>query len=506
MSEKITLEMVAQEAGLLKVLEKVSKEIDKLDKKAQKIGENSAKTSKAAESGFQKFGKAVGDTAKSLTGVTSGIMAATAVLAGFNKGIQDTIANSERMRNQQLSAGQALREMKVNFSPDKTIRDEIHLEKEILAIAERRKATVGDVARVASSALSASTLSNAETLKFVDTALQFMPGNPDAADELASRALDIAKITGNKNAGQNIGALIGTQGASRITELSQLGSTVMPPLNAAVLRGDTAEQGLEMFAALTQLIGDKEGRTTGTAQIALIEQLNEFAPLAKFQGPTAKAQELQRNPELRKLFLSGGKMLKDKFEDASFEKKASAGIESFLSNTAGAMEAQANAAKKILPLQQSGKLFDEKLRMLSSGEFQDTVSADLAGRSNVEEFQLQGGIEGRQARARAIFESTVKELDLAGIDEVPIVPVGTEQIARTQLEARLKTGTAPEQAAIKSLREIRDDPVGPQTGKSAELINKQIELLEKIEKNTGGSGGRGAGQKPPQPAAAINSR
>ncbi|HSG72502.1 MAG TPA: hypothetical protein VLA12_18970, partial [Planctomycetaceae bacterium] len=96
MSEKITLEMVAQEAGLLKVLEKVSKEIDKLDKKAQKIGENSAKTSKAAESGFQKFGKAVGDTAKSLTGVTSGIMAATAVLAGFNKGIQDTIANSER--------------------------------------------------------------------------------------------------------------------------------------------------------------------------------------------------------------------------------------------------------------------------------------------------------------------------------------------------------------------------------------------------------------------------
>lgn len=414
-------------------------------------------TAKAAE--FVKEFLGIGTAAAGITA------AAQALKAEY-----DALVNRQRqVLATQQTFGQAFRETLINFAADDTVSED-ELFGKIQGIAQRTRTDPTIATQAATQALSArGALSNQQALDSVESALKLQPNNLPAAQQMSSRALDLLKSAPQGTSLDSVfGFLLQLQQGTEIANLAQLGDTAVPAILSTATRGDSFEQGGELFATLNNLMADQEGRNTRTAQIALSEQLAQSLPNL---GSTAeRIAFMQANPQARAEFL----------EKSSFEKIAQAPVEQLLAGANVARMQQAQAAGSIMPVDAAaGVRFQERVASLDQREFQNVIAAGEIGNTAVRNFQLSGDRDARTAQVRNMLfdgeNAAAKQLDLPGLDapKIQALTLLFEALARVPGISPEAAGQATTQGLGLANRGVSLNPMDP----AGSMVRTGIGLL-----------------------------
>ncbi|MFH1731407.1 MAG: hypothetical protein ABIF82_07135 [Planctomycetota bacterium] len=90
-------------------------------------------------------------------------------------------------------------------------------------------------------------------------------------DVMAGAAIDLAKVTGQTGAAANLGWMRQIGVASRVTTLAGQAGNIPRAMVAAKAFGEQPEQAAEMWAAISQMLADPEGRDTTTGMIRILQ-------------------------------------------------------------------------------------------------------------------------------------------------------------------------------------------------------------------------------------------
>lgn len=311
MSGKFEIEMTPHEKGVLRALDQINKNADKMAEKLDKAGKAGSRAGASAKSGIDRASGAAGQFAKRLASVTfgiEGIMQAARVL----KNEYDAMINRQRSAvDAKANAALAVRRAAVNFSPDKTLSLK-QFTPALEGIAERTRTNLGIVADAAGGLLSAKgNLTNKQGLDILEQSLRVLPNDAAAADTIPARVADINKMMPDADPRQIIGFMIQAMGKSRVKQLGQFGKTGIPAMLALTKSGDTFEQSAELFAAVTAFSGDETGDVSKSGLTNLAKKLTDFkssAPgseqFANAKSTTERIAILQQNKQLQAEFLA----------------------------------------------------------------------------------------------------------------------------------------------------------------------------------------------------------
>lgn len=273
MANQVRYTIETEQERAAQALKRLASQLDRVNKKLEQAGQKGKKS----ESDFVGFGtKGVVSMAK----IAGSIVGATSVMSAFQQVVRLVGDEFEQLQQKQLKAAQAIQ----SFS---TARATAILNKpsdisvsELESIVERvsRSASVSraDVFRAAAGPLSAKGAATPEAFESALSSavnIQRVTGGAIDPNVIAGSILDVSKITGIADATTNLGFIQQFGQTSRITNPSQQAAALPPALLSGQAAGDTAEQTAELLAALTQLIGDVEGRLSTTATTQLIKQL-----------------------------------------------------------------------------------------------------------------------------------------------------------------------------------------------------------------------------------------
>jgi hypothetical protein len=415
----------------------------------------------------------------SATGLGS-ISAALATAAAALKSEYDAyIERLARINRTNVSVGEAMRNMQINFAGDDTISRE-QLAGVALDISKDTGSDMQVVAAALSDAFSAKgDATNATAAEAVRQSLRLMPNQADAAATMSARALDISKLTGETDMSAILGTLVNLQQSARVTNLDQLGRTSVPAMGAMVASGDTLEQAAELFATLTQLTADARGDTSATGQINLVKQLQEFVPslegsdkrgdfavsaeaIAKFEAAASTTERIavmQENADLRRQFVGG----------ASFEAKNYAAMMDLLSGGATSRGLLGQAQQNVVPLSEAGAIFEAKVRELDDASFAASPAAERRRNVLDQTRDLTDPDGARTARIRADLDAALQAVDLPGVDA----------LARRFQMQNFDAGSAVfgRDPADKAARQIADILQDPLTGSAKSLTAVDAERL-----------------------------
>lgn len=494
---KIT--MTADDQGVLQVLQKQGRAMDSLATKLERIEKAGDRGSRKVQTGFTQAGAAIKGAAAQLVGFGSAAGALGLLVATVKKEMEDLRRRDSEARVAQRGVAESVRSARINFVPDQTVRDN-QLEGALRGVAQRTRTPVGVVAEAFSSAASAKgSLSNQAAMSAVEAALTLKPGDLATGTELGSRSLDIAKLKPGISPRAAVGFMLNVQSAARVTALEKLGQTAPTAIAAATAAGDTPEQGAEMFATLTQLLSDAEGRKSATLQKQLIAMTSAFVPQSKgkdergsfripkeamqafgaAQSPTARIGVLQQNPALLRDFMARG----------SFAAETRVAAERLLSGEAGAMAEMRQAQQVVNPLNAAQEAaFDAKRQQLEGGQFQPVLTAEQGTEQLRERARLANLPGARRAASRQALQSVM---------EATGDPWLVRKARMAAFEQSVATGNIPERAAVGIMQgKVRSiegfiesgDAKSPEELRIAranlELLREQIRILGQLRDDT----------------------
>jgi len=480
----------ADDREILKSMIKQQKEITKIQQKLVQTGRAGQQAGMRTAAGMKQSNVEGTKFAKGISGIFSTLGGIAAIAQALKEEFNKKKRGDEAKRVSSLSAGQAIRELKVNFRGDKTLTED-QLEGMVEKLALDTRSTVPIASAVLQTAFSANSAENIVAVDAARRALQIDPRNPGQAATLAGRSLDVVASTGSKNIAANQGFLSQIQLASRVTTPELVGQNLVPAIGSLVSLKDTPEQAAELVSTLTKLIGDETGRISATAAINLGSKLDEFVPkrkgkdkrgsftvpqeqieeFEKAEGTTAKIGVLQKSPELRREF----------FSEATFDAKARNFIKQLLSGDPKALAVQADVKGKIDPLlgegqKQQAERFEQRLKFLESGKFQPVLTAQQQSETNIEKAELGDAKGTRRAETRKILEETLAKTDLPGID------FGQEKLFKAVFETSVSVGAVPETAGISVIESIikRFEKAGRVDDPQVQLLRDQQAVLRQL--------------------------
>lgn len=475
MSNTVDITIAGNSKEAEKALERVQAENEKLARQLDKMREKSRRTTSDSSAGFNRTAKSIRNTVMEAVGFVSALAAVQKGIQAVGEEFQKKFRNQEAARVASLGPAAAIRDARYNFVADQTLSNE-GLEPLIAQISQETRSPQEVVAAALSTAFSAKgSLSNQVAADAVRQALRIKPGDAEQAAVIAGRALDVAKFSGSDNIAANLGFLANVQSATRVTSAEKVGANIVPAIGGGTKFGDTPEQAAELLAALTQLLGDEEGRITSTAFLQLGGQLKEFVPkrstdkkgalAGKLVGSDARGEfavpdeqfaefekakntrerldVLRKSPELQRAFIG----------QASFEQKTRQQVLSIIRGDADALEEIKKASETIRELNSKQKqLFEEKIRQLESGTLQQNLTLEESVDVAIEKAQLGSTLDQRTAGARSQLEKALGKVDLPGIDEFK------SRVYQAQFETRLLSDESnPELAASETLKSVQQD-------------------------------------------------
>lgn len=448
----VEYELLGDSREVVNALRKIQEAADRTERKMEELG-------RKGRQGVDDVGSSAGRMVKSLAAAIGVSGAISSAIGAIRAEFQKTIELAENSRKAQAGFADSARNLLVNFSADKSL-DVAGLQERIGEISKNTGTGRNEIAAALSTAFSAKgDLDNRVAANAVEEAFRLLPGDVQAVQQLSGRALDISKASGDTDVKGILGQLVQAQGAARVTNIGQLGSTAIPAALSVIAAGGTSEEGLELFSALSNIAGDERGDQTSTAVIALVEQLKNFTPGKKGKDVTGKAVTipqdqrdalaaatstderiavLQQSAELREAFLGA----------SSFEKKLQTPITRVLSGDANAALAAARASITGVRGGAAAQAFDQKVGLLDAGPFQRVAGAGRGFAAAEEEFLLG---QGQTGAVRDILAKALGKADLAGPD------VLAESVALADFDARVKFGGDPTGRAIGTLEGAIND-------------------------------------------------
>lgn len=431
------------------------------------------------------FGKEALVTFTGVGTAIAGVLAFANVLKAEYEGMR---RRQQEAKDSQLSFGQAIRAMAINFAGDESLGRE-QLEQRVLDAAERTGATPEATAQAAGVAFSARGHLSAETaMQAVEAGLRLNPNDPTSAATLAGRSLDVIKKgIGIDDPRAAAMLLVQLQQSARVTDIQRLGKEFTPAIGSAMLRGDTIEAASERLVQLNNLMDDQEGSQSSTAFISMANRLAKFVPQTagkdkrgKFSVPReavaafeaagstdARIDVMNQFPELQRAF----------FATNTFEAAAQAPIEEILAGSDRAKFALGKSRAGIGAPSVAG--FEDFIAGIEGLDSQKLVGQANRAANNVKKRELALAAEGGAGQAQDIFDKALGKVDWSGPDFV------TTSSARRDAANQIMWG-ADSAAAFASTLESAYMGAGGQSTVSAEDTNylkQQIELLREIARS-----------------------
>ncbi len=477
MNSTVGIDVTATDKGMAQLLDKQNKLLDGMVRRMGKVEQASTKANNAAMKGAKGANTAINNGVKSVgnfvaafTGIGTVVGGVLALAESLKAEFEAAKERQEKARFAQMTAGEAVHAARLAFTGDETVGTH-QLEDKLLALSQETSTPIKMIAAAATDAFSAKgELSNQSALDAIREAFRLKPGDVEAGTTLAGRALDVAKTTGQTDMRAIIGFLQNVQSSSRVTSLDKVGSTAVPAISAMAAIGDSAEESAEIFAAVTSLMKDTEGRLSKTATISLANQLNEFNAksigkddfgtfqvgqnqIDRFNAATSTQERIrvmQESPELRRAFMAR----------ASFAEGATGAMRQLLEGQGSAvkaLETTKNAIGGVTSEEDRKKQvanYEAELAENRSGKFYPQYIAELRRQTQRENKDLLDPMAGRTGEARRELEAVFSDVNFAGLDKA------TRFAEMANFESKVASGTAPEQAAKEVLKGLVGDNSG----------------------------------------------
>lgn len=336
MSSKIVVEMSAQEANLVRSLNRLALSQDDLAKKIKELEKGYNDAGAAGERGASRVEKATNAAAKakweeerairkakqsweeqakaaeeSNKLATSAVSSITA-MAGAYLSVQQAIAlvNNELQKKRELQREAADVQISLEAAHTQITRNVAGPDVQRMLAAASRIATEqsvpeAEVARAIAQAYSASGGNAKATESAVYTAAGFLKSAPQDISRYAGSLLDVAAVTGTDDAVMNQGLLSGVGRMSRVVDAGMQARNIPQALVGMGSYGANAGQAGALFAAMSTAIKDQEGAVSATAGIQLAKQLAEFLPASgmaeQVKGGLSESDTLAREANQKAL-------------------------------------------------------------------------------------------------------------------------------------------------------------------------------------------------------------
>lgn len=255
-----------------------------MGREGQKAGDKTAKAGKVASGSFDL------DRVRRFSTALLGIGSVAAGVALAWRLVQAEIKTTINLQKQAGQKQVTLNSARLDVARNMAGASEAEVAKVLAAggsIATDEKIEERYIQAAIASAISASGGNVPSALAAVRQSAKFLPDKPAEIAGFAGSLLDLAKVTGTDDAKVNQGLLSMVGAMSRVVNPRQQAMNIPRSLIGQMAFGAEAPTAAALFAALTTGSGDFMGATTGTASIALAEQLEAFLPAA---GKTAQSK------------------------------------------------------------------------------------------------------------------------------------------------------------------------------------------------------------------------
>lgn len=215
------------------------------------------------------------------------------------------------------------------------------------------------------------------------------PHDPEAAQAMAGAVLDLAKMTGTAEADTNLGFLLGVSQTSRVTNLQALSKNVVPAMIGVQGFGGTSQESAAIVSAMAAATPDAKGSSSGTAAIALAEQLEKFLP--ELSSTLERVRALQGDASLREEFL----------DESTFEKKAITPVRELLEGGEAARILEA-ALPQIPAIEKAAAIYRERLAAIDALPTQQLAGSTRRGAVIAEDARAAGEREFSGAALKTV--------------------------------------------------------------------------------------------------------
>ncbi len=412
------------------------------DAELKKLNDSASSTKKltVATEDLSSETKKLGDVSEAtLDGMVQKGAAVLAGLFSIHKMISAIVAEYEKWlalqgkaRDASASFQETMEDLRMNFDPDESLGWE-GLDAAVREIAEKSGVSVKDAASVLGGAFSAKgDRTNQWAVQASIDSLSLVK-NVQQASVLASATGDIAKFGESQDPKAIQGFLKQAQLASRIESVEGTGGQAISPLSAGKELGMSLERGMEYFAAIGNIMGDKTGQTSSSAVVNFFNNLGDKFHLTSEQkkNKELKAQfdqfHAMPKDESRIGFLQAPEheLLREAFIlNNPGEAKAGPAIRSLLRNDEKWQTEIRKVEEQVPSLHPSNDATNRDFFLQNRRQVQgegtaagSIATADQKAKTNVEQYHLEmGPIKGRLAQMRSIAADTLKNVDLKGID------------------------------------------------------------------------------------------
>lgn len=446
MANDVVIRLAGKEADLIKAFQRTEREMDKILRRLGDVEGKSRQAGRANRSLFGDGARGALQFATAMTGVGS-------VMSGVNKAIQQVRAEYQNLievqqtaadRNIALARSQRAALENLGEGADLTFAQ---VQERVRGISGRTGVLQAPLFEAAGATFSArGALPASQAIEAVEAAAELAPTEPEALSTIAGAALDLKKKQPEADLRSILGFFAQAKGAARIESTQQFAQFGGNAINALQDFGDTAEQAAEVFAAMTQGIGDFTGQLSGTASIRAAEQLERLLPTETtgLKSTTERIAFLQT---------AEGRAKREEFLGAAGERgelslsaKAITTLRGLL--TPGSTQAGLLAAAQqgIAPIAEGGPIFQRQieaqnrlqsirlLKLRAAGQVAEErlLTADVAG--------AEGGIS-RQALQNVLKATGVTDL--------------AQKVALAEFEATTRGGTRAPIPALAGAFETR---------------------------------------------------
>ena len=320
---QLAVEISGDERRLLQAIANVNRKLEETEqgmKRAQRASKDASDTNE------HTFGAMALTKLTSYVTALAGPAGLTAALGLAKREMEGLIALQAKMHEEQLTVAASQDMLKRNFSGS---NDEL---RKLLQTAQGIAGETGVGQEVINAALadaiSASGGNVPEAVRAVRMAAQYNASAPEAIPTFAGAMLDMAKATGFEDTVANFGFMRKVGELGRVVDPELQAKNIPRAIVGATIQGATSQEAAALFASLGNFGADPLGARTGTAVIALTQQLTQFfdedskAKRTGAETTTEQIQALQNNTMLFQRFM----------EAASFEKVMIGPIQALLSD------------------------------------------------------------------------------------------------------------------------------------------------------------------------------
>lgn len=410
---EVAVKFTGDPAAMQRALDAVIRNQERMEQGFKRIKGEARSAGSAAEKGFDLG---------SLTRWVGGLALARTALQAITSEIRLQWDLQRQARETQVTVAGSRKEILRNL-PGVSDADRSFVLAQASKIAQEVGIDEKAIGQGIAQALSASGVDIPASLSAVRQAARFIPDRPDAMGLFAGGMLDLAKVTGSKDAATNQGLLAFVAGLSRVVDPLEAAHNIPRSLIGQMQFGADPRSASALFSALSVGGADVQGRISGAAAIGLAQQLREFfgqdpkelrkerkhgpaTPLEQFLKGGAdpgdmlgRIQTLQGSPDLAKQFL----------KTADFEKVVRGPIEGLLTNAASftAQEFQKNLSL-VLDNDQLKADGEKMIQSFLLDPLEHTAKRQRAIDTAAQQIRLAQGPDARAEQEREGFINTMK--------------------------------------------------------------------------------------------------